>query len=56
MRLNCPRCRSEEIRRSARRGLKESLLKRIRIVPYRCIRCETRFLRFRPLISEPRRV
>ena len=55
MRLNCPRCQSDEIRRSARRGLKESLLKRIRILPYRCIQCEKRFFRFRPWVSDPRR-
>lgn len=43
---HCPRCGSDNIRRSRRRGSLESLLGRVSSLrPYRCGRCGERFLR-----------
>jgi hypothetical protein len=50
--MNCPRCASTEIRRSQRRGL-ETLLSWIGFWPFRCERCDARFLRF-TLGTQPR--
>jgi hypothetical protein len=43
--MQCSRCSSTETRRSSRRGI-ETLLSFIGIWPYRCERCDARFLRF----------
>jgi hypothetical protein len=40
----CPRCESEETRRSARRGI-ERVLSWVGLWPFRCERCDARFLR-----------
>ncbi len=43
-RISCPECASDRVRRATRHGLAEWLLKRVRVVPYRCLQCDTRFL------------
>lgn len=44
----CPECKSRSVRRSVRETLLEATLFRIlRVAPYRCTRCERRFLDFR---------
>jgi hypothetical protein len=43
--LRCPRCSSDVTRRSARRGL-ERVLSLVGVLPFRCERCEARFLAF----------
>jgi hypothetical protein len=43
--MTCPRCASPETRRSQRRGL-ETVLSWIGFWPFRCERCDARFLRF----------
>ena len=43
--LECPACGSADVRRSARHGLLESLMKRVFVLPYRCIACRSRFFR-----------
>jgi hypothetical protein len=40
----CPRCSSDETRRSARRGI-ERVLSLVGVYPFRCERCAARFLR-----------
>lgn len=43
----CPQCDSSQVRRSIRRGFFERVLYRIlRLWPYRCDRCDIRFLGF----------
>ena len=43
----CPRCHSEQIRRSKRRGLVElGLLSIIGLKPFRCVDCYHRFFRW----------
>lgn len=45
--LSCPRCTSERIHQSRRRGLLEStLFAMIFIRPFRCERCDLRFFRW----------
>jgi hypothetical protein len=43
--MRCPRCQTTNTRRSARRGL-ETLLSWVGFWPFRCERCDLRFLRF----------
>ena len=44
---HCPRCYSEEVRRSKRRGLTERyLLSAIALKPFRCENCRNRFFRW----------
>ena len=43
----CPKCSSDAIKRSHRQGLKERLASLVFLYPYRCRKCDTRFLRFR---------
>jgi len=45
--LNCPACGSANIRRSQRRNVFENALRGLRLRPWRCLDCQTRFLRFR---------
>lgn len=58
--VRCPKCRSESIRRSSRKGLIERLLSLAYVYPFRCQRCERRFRRLRwreryiPLIVDRR--
>ena len=47
IRMSCPKCKSEHIRRSHRANLLEWLISMIAIYPYRCSDCHRRFLRFR---------
>jgi hypothetical protein len=43
----CPKCKSTQIRRSIRKGLKEGLLLRLALMaPYRCFSCGKRFVGF----------
>jgi hypothetical protein len=42
----CPYCGWHQVRRSSRHGLQEWLLKRLFILPYRCLACSSRFFRF----------
>lgn len=43
--MNCPACGDHEVRRSRRRVL-ERILSAFGLFPYRCQRCDARFLRF----------
>ena len=43
--VNCPRCGSEDIRRSHRRGALDWFLSRMGRTPYRCRACRKRFFR-----------
>lgn len=45
--LRCPRCRSEFVRRSSRRGLAERLSSLVYVYPFRCQLCQHRFRAFR---------
>lgn len=45
--LVCPRCGSEDVRRSRRRRV-EHLVSWIGVLPYRCDACSRRFLSSRP--------
>ncbi len=54
----CPRCQVEAARRSRRRGIIERwVLPRFSIYPFRCARCDHRFLmswpRLRPQAASP---
>jgi hypothetical protein len=45
--LNCPQCHSERIHQARRRGvLERKVLAMIFIRPFRCERCDCRFLRW----------
>jgi hypothetical protein len=44
--LKCPFCGWPQVRRSSRHGLEEWLLKRLFVLPYRCLACQGRFFRF----------
>jgi hypothetical protein len=42
--MECPKCKSHNIRRSIRRGPKEGIvLRMLLLAPYRCLSCGTRF-------------
>ena len=41
----CPECNSDSIRRSMRHGFLEWFLKRLALLPYRCMACGERFFR-----------
>jgi hypothetical protein len=42
--MECPACKSKNVRRSLRRGLKEGLFLRLIFrAPYRCFQCGSRF-------------
>jgi hypothetical protein len=43
----CPKCKTDNARRSHRQGLTERLASLFAIYPYRCQQCAQRFLRFR---------
>ncbi len=45
--LHCPKCHSESVRRTGRKGLLERLLSRAYIYPFRCQDCGRRFKAFR---------
>jgi hypothetical protein len=52
--VTCPACRGIDARSSHRRGVRERrLLTWLRIFPFRCVQCGTRFCQFVP--SSPRR-
>ena len=51
--LTCPVCRSRDIRRSARRSLREKFWSLIGRYPYRCYTCQTRFYALR--VNHPNR-
>jgi DNA-directed RNA polymerase subunit RPC12/RpoP len=53
--LQCPKCHSERLGRSRRRGLIErQLLTAIALRPFRCESCNHRFFRWpKPLNQEP---
>src|SRR5436190_17006735 len=44
--IKCPYCGWLQVRRSSRHGLRESLLKGLFVLPYRCLACRNRFFRF----------
>src|SRR6476646_1442173 len=44
--IKCPYCGWLQVRRSSRHGLREWLLKRLFVLPYRCLACQNRFFRF----------
>jgi hypothetical protein len=45
--MECPYCKSDNVRRSRRRGLREGLLLRIILwAPFRCRSCQQRFWAF----------
>lgn len=44
--IECPDCRSDQIRRSRTRGIVDSFLARLLIRPYRCQECDCRFFRW----------
>jgi hypothetical protein len=57
--LNCPACGSANTRRSQRRNVFENALRALRLRPWRCLDCQSRFFRFRlhrpnPLPKEKR--
>jgi predicted Zn-ribbon and HTH transcriptional regulator len=43
----CPKCDSDAVKRTHRQGLKERLASLFLLYPYRCRKCETRFLQLR---------
>jgi predicted Zn-ribbon and HTH transcriptional regulator len=44
---NCPRCRSEQIHRSRRKGIIERrILAMLFVRPFRCVSCDLRFFRW----------
>jgi DNA-directed RNA polymerase subunit RPC12/RpoP len=44
--IKCPYCGWLQVRRTWRKGLREWFLKRLFVLPYRCMACQNRFLRF----------
>jgi hypothetical protein len=47
--MECPKCKSHNIRRSQRRGLYEGLVLRMLLyAPFRCQNCQERFRAFAP--------
>jgi ribosome modulation factor len=47
--MKCPKCHSEDLHRSRRRGLKEGWsLRRKQLAPYRCSACGNRFIAAEP--------
>ncbi|AFY70615.1 hypothetical protein Pse7367_2354 [Thalassoporum mexicanum PCC 7367] len=40
---SCPECDSEYIRRTRRQGVGDTLFAVVRIFPYRCLTCDTRY-------------
>ena len=47
--MECPKCKSHDIRRSVRRGLYEGLVLRMALcAPFHCQKCQTRFRAFAP--------
>jgi hypothetical protein len=43
----CPKCSSDAVKRSHRQTLKERVASFLMLYPYRCRKCDTRFLRLR---------
>jgi hypothetical protein len=43
--MTCPKCKSDSAHRSHRRGLVEHIAGLFAIYPYRCRKCENRFLK-----------
>lgn len=47
----CPKCGSDEVRRSQMQGLMERVLRLIGFRAYRCERCDDRYYKFRGKIN-----